>query len=201
MTRLYRRRDRIKEKVQITHVLSFYGYRVHPESVEQQFPCDLHGDGLDQKPSARVYPHTNAWYCFGCSKSRDSISTVMEKEAVSFPEAISILEKRYGLPQLPWDDEEVRQREKTSTEEFDEFFERGNILFEKEKSRTESILNMITQERQFPMDKILALWEMFDKINYEVSDGALIKEEGIESLAKIRIRVMKKIGESNGSKD
>ena len=65
MSRSKRRLEQIKQNVEITQVLSDYGYKIHlgGSSQEQQFPCDLHGDGSDGKPSARVYPATGQWYC------------------------------------------------------------------------------------------------------------------------------------------
>lgn len=63
-TRSERRVARIHEVVRIDKVLEGYGYRVQANTDrEQQFSCDLHGDGTDSKPSARVYPSTNQWYC------------------------------------------------------------------------------------------------------------------------------------------
>ena len=46
------------------HLLSSFGYRVRADGGdrEEQFQCDLHGDGRDNKPSARFYPD-NTWYC------------------------------------------------------------------------------------------------------------------------------------------
>ena len=76
------RAQRIKELIPIEQVLSDYGYAVHSDlgEREQQFSCDLHGDGSDNRPSARVYPETSSWYCFACSKARDAIATAQEKE-------------------------------------------------------------------------------------------------------------------------
>ena len=65
MSRLQKRLEQINSKVTITQVLFDYGYRIHMggEFQEQQFQCDLHGDGRDGTPSARMYPATNSWYC------------------------------------------------------------------------------------------------------------------------------------------
>lgn len=63
MTRSERRAARIRTDIPITRVLEDYGYRVQDVDRQQQFPCDLHGDGSDGKPSARVYPESNQWYC------------------------------------------------------------------------------------------------------------------------------------------
>lgn len=55
---------RIQEAGDILELLAYYGYQVRSEyHTEQQFSCDLHGDGNDGKPSARVYPDTNSWFC------------------------------------------------------------------------------------------------------------------------------------------
>lgn len=64
-SRAKQRADRIRSEVPIIRVLADYGYHVNPdgEDREQQFSCDLHGSGQDRKPSARVYPSTNSWYC------------------------------------------------------------------------------------------------------------------------------------------
>ena len=70
--------DRIRAEVPIVDVLYGYGYAVHPdgEDREQQFSCDLHGDGADTKPSARVYPDGGSFHCFACGRSRDAITLV-----------------------------------------------------------------------------------------------------------------------------
>ena len=63
--RTQRRIDQIKARLSIAQVLMDYGYPVRGDNDEreEQFPCDLHGDGHDGKPSARIYPESNSWYC------------------------------------------------------------------------------------------------------------------------------------------
>ena len=60
-----KRAARIREEIPITAVLADYGYDVRDDGGdrEQQFPCNMHGDGYDVKPSARVYPESASWYC------------------------------------------------------------------------------------------------------------------------------------------
>ena len=91
------RSERIREAIRITDLLAELGYHVQPTEREQQFGCDLHGT-RDGKPSARVYPATNSWYCFACGKSRDAIRTVMDKLDLDFKQAMVWLEKTYNLP-------------------------------------------------------------------------------------------------------
>ena len=91
------RSERIREAIRITDLLAELGYGVQPVEREQQFGCDLHGT-RDGKPSARVYPASNSWYCFACGKSRDAIRTVMDKLDLDFKQAMVWLEKTYNLP-------------------------------------------------------------------------------------------------------
>lgn len=103
-----RRAARIREEIPIEAVLHSYGYAVThgADRRDQQFSCDLHGDGKDSKPSARCYPDSNQWYCWACYTSRDAVATVREKEGLGFGAALDLLEKRYRLPPLPWEDED-----------------------------------------------------------------------------------------------
>lgn len=196
MSRLYRRRDRIHDQVQITSVLAHYGYRVHPENYEQQFPCDLHGDGLDAKPSGRVYPQSNSFYCFACDQSRDPIGLVMEKENVEFAEAIKILEQLYGLPELPWEDSDFQPREKTVNEELNSMHEemsRRGSTYERERNRVDRLLYSISQERSLPMSVVMAYYEAFDRISWSVEKQYSTPDVGREAMIKLRTRIMNKL--------
>ncbi len=105
--------DRIRSEVPIVEVLYEYGYQVHPDGGdrEQQFSCDLHGDGADTKPSARVYPDSSSFHCFACGRSRDAITLVREKENVSFWGAVKWLEAKYNLEPLPWSGPEEKEKD------------------------------------------------------------------------------------------
>ncbi len=193
MSRLYRRRDRINEDVMITQVLSHYGYNVHPELVEQQFPCDMHGDGHDSKPSGRVYPQSNSFYCFACDVSRDPISTVMEKEGVEFVEAIKVLERRYKLPELPWEEED--KREKPLEHRIGEMVQGGtnSNSFDNARKRVHSMLDAATEDRDLNKPKLLAYWEMYDRFCYEVEKKNWTEQVGRDAMDKLRQRIMNKL--------
>jgi hypothetical protein len=144
------RADRIKEKVPLLGVLIGYGYGVANYQREQQFRCDLHGDGSDNAPSARLYPETNSWYCFACGKSRDVISTVMEKEGLEFKDACKALELKYGLP--VW-------KEAPKKDVFEEdvaseaSFEIDKMIFKR--------LDEATKSRGLSLDDSLKFWEVY----------------------------------------
>lgn len=156
--RTTRRIERIRAEIPIGRVLASYGYQVQDVEREQQFPCDLHGDGIDSKPSARMYPANNAWYCFSCSQSRDAIQTVREKEGLDFIQAIDKLEKDYGLLPLPWEDgdQEFKPRDMVA-----------DILdapyIDPVRARCGKIIRTITVERSEPLPRVLKLWEVFDR--------------------------------------
>lgn len=144
-------------------VLADYGYKVNPhgDHREQQFPCDLHGDGSDGKPSARAYPSSNSFFCFACARTRDAVQLCREKEGVDFWSAIRILEKRYGLPELPWLDDqdpvEVALPDVVRTLiQSDQTW--GDLL-----ARTHRQLVFLTKEQEKPMFEILRGWEAFDE--------------------------------------
>lgn len=139
-----KRAKRIKEKISLERVLSDYGYDVREGYGEQQFSCDLHGDGRDGRPSARVYPETNSWFCFACGKVRDSISTVMEKQGVDFSSACKLLEKKYGLPVWEFKEKEEEVVEEVNTEIRDTVLRR---------------LKRSTEERVLSFNSSLKLWE------------------------------------------
>lgn len=159
MSRSERRAQRIRDEVRIDRLLASYGYQVHPDvDREQQFSCDLHGDGTDSKPSARVYPTNNQWYCWACARSRDAIQTVREKEGLGFLQALDKLERDYGLPSLPW---EEGDHETAPVDPVASILDA--VTPDPVRTRVERCLRAITLERKEPLPKVLKLWELFDQ--------------------------------------
>lgn len=180
-TRSERRVARIHEVVRIDRVLESYGYRVQANvDRDQQFPCDMHGDGTDGKPSARVYPSTNQWYCFGCSRSRDAIQTVREKENLSFLDAIKKLEETYGLPSLPWDEGD---REEKPTDEVAAILDAPYA--DPVRVRAERVIRAITLERTESLSRVLKMWEAFDRARLLEEGG---DTEPMRSLLTVLLR-------------
>ena len=190
MATLRERIDRIHKEIDITQVLSDLGYPVHLGGGyrEQQFPCDLHGDGHDNKPSARVYPESSSWYCFGCSKARDAIDTIQAKEGITFHEAICKLEADYNLPSLPWDDDRPLPPSETL---------RGTVKASVDPTRTladdlrtiRSTLGWITEERLLGMDRTLTFWEAVDQVAYKVENELMPEQMGRQVLTVFQERL------------
>lgn len=147
-----KRAQRIKDAVGIETILSRYGYNVSEVNREQQFRCDLHGDGNDNAPSARVYPDSNTWYCFACGKTRDAISTVMEKEGFNFGKACSALEKMLGLES--WEYEKK--------DHFEDETSFRNVDLDDKRDVIKRRLEIITKERRLDLNDALRFWEAVD---------------------------------------
>ena len=183
--RAQRAAERIREEIPILDVLVDYGYAVHPDGGdrEQQFSCDLHGDGSDTKPSARVYPDSASWFCFACGRTRDAIATVREKEGVSFWKAVRGLESRFGLPPLPWEPEDEEQTPRVAVA-VDDFLDR-EASYEDVLRRTGRFLDTLCEERVCTPTVAAALWEVHDKIEYFVAEGRIDERTAIRSLGKV----------------
>jgi hypothetical protein len=178
------RKQRVKTVIPIRQLLADYGYPVHVTSDdrEEQFPCDLHGDGIDNTPSARVYTD-NTWYCFVCDKTRDTISTVQEKQGIGFMEAIAWLERKAKLAPVPFDPNEVV--EKTPFQKMQEALrwvseERD---WGKVQKRFESYLYNVTQEREMPMEEVARFWDAHDKVCHLVTTEQISDFKGAALLS------------------
>lgn len=194
MSRTRRRADRIKREIPIVRVLSDLGYSVRADagSREQQFSCDLHGDGKDIKPSARAYPSSNSWYCFGCDKTRDAIETVRDKLDLGFSEALTYLEKRYGLDALPWEDGDADDRYPKVEELPGDL--KNDRTFEEDARQFRSLLDSFTKERDLPMDVLSAFWEGFDKILWMVEKKLVSERKARAVILRMKQRLMETVG-------
>jgi hypothetical protein len=200
MSRAKKRADRIREEIPIQRVLEDYGYQVDAGyDGEQQFPCDLHGDGNDNKPSARVYPDSSSWYCWACDRSRDAIELVREKEGMEFWDALKKLEDKYNLTPLPWDDDDrseadARRKPKPNVEQEIAAALDPTKTFEDDRRRVFRLLEGVTTDHDRPFHIVVSWWEAFDKVCYLVQKGQLAEKAGREGLQRILNKVKGQLG-------
>jgi DNA primase len=178
--------DRIRAEIPIVDVLYDYGYRVHPdgEDREQQFSCDLHGDGADRTPSARVYPESASFHCFACGRSRDAITLVREKEGVEFWQAVKMLESKYGLPPLPWSAPEKDEKPQTEREVSQALRVQGQTSAQV-ITRIDRLIDTCCRERTVAPDQCAAWWEARDKISMVRRKGEVPEDVALSAALKV----------------
>ena len=167
-SRSRRRADRIRSDIPMARVLADYGYAVNPDGGdrEQQFPCDLHGDGRDGKASGRLYPSSNSIYCFACGRARDAVALTMEKEGVKFIDALDKLERRYGLPPMPDTGGDDDDDEGPRPESVADVLAERPVPYDEASDRADRFLRRVTAARTLSMDATLRLWWEYDRARH-----------------------------------
>ena len=77
--------------------------------------CPFHGE---KSPSFHVEDRKGRYHCFGCKASGDIFTFLVEKEGLSFPEAVERLAQEAGLP-MPVMSEAQQQREEQRASLYD----------------------------------------------------------------------------------
>ena len=93
--------DRIYAAADIVEVISDY-VSLKRKGVNYQACCPFHNE---KTPSFVVSPSKGLFKCFGCSKGGNAVTFVMEHENITYPEALKIVAKKYGI--------EVKEKEQT----------------------------------------------------------------------------------------
>ena len=82
----------IKAQLSIHTVLQHYGLKPERGNL---LNCPWHED---KTPSLQIYPRTNSYHCFGCSKSGDVIQFIEDYEQLTKREAILKAKALIGQP-------------------------------------------------------------------------------------------------------
>ncbi|MFR9651045.1 MAG: DNA primase [Rikenellaceae bacterium] len=93
--------DRIYAAANIVEVIGDY-VTLKRKGVNYQACCPFHNE---KTPSFVVSPSKGIYRCFGCGKGGSVVSFVMEHDGLSYPEALKVIAKKYGI--------EVHERELT----------------------------------------------------------------------------------------
>lgn len=122
-------KDIVSEKIDFAQVLLDYnvGFVYDPRRVDEaQLRCPFHGP--DKKPSARFYKSTQSLFCWVCRKRWDAIAFIMDKENMSFLQAIRFLINKYkiDISSIPDNPEFTLSKSSPSTIDSYETFIAGN---------------------------------------------------------------------------
>lgn len=85
--------DRIYAAVNIVDIVGDY-VTLRRKGVNYEACCPFH---QEKTPSFKVSPARGIYKCFGCGKSGNAINFVMESENATYPEALRMIAKRYGI--------------------------------------------------------------------------------------------------------
>lgn len=85
--------ETIKAKADIVEVIGEY-VTLKKEGQNYKGLCPFH---LDHTPSLTVSPARGIYTCFACGKSGDVVKFLEDHLSISFPEAIGMLAKKYGI--------------------------------------------------------------------------------------------------------
>ena len=98
--------DELKNKNDIVEVVGKY-VSLQQRGGNYWGRCPFHHE---KTASFSVNPNGQFFYCFGCHKSGDVISFVMEIESLDFNDAVKYLAERakMPLPEVKYDDEKIK---------------------------------------------------------------------------------------------
>ena len=89
-------KERVASEIPVADIWNFItGQNVESGTDVGGVKCPLHGDGNDDKPSAKVYGESsNHVWCWVCKRKWDSIALIQLRMGLSFPNAVEELAKR-----------------------------------------------------------------------------------------------------------
>lgn len=96
--------DRIYAAANIVDIIGEY-VTLRRKGVNYQACCPFHNE---KTPSFVVSPSKGVYKCFGCGKGGNAVTFLMEHENLSYPEALKMVARKYGI--------EVREKELSEEE-------------------------------------------------------------------------------------
>ena len=102
--------DELKNKTDLVSLISRY-VRLEQRGGNFWGKCPFHHE---KTASFSVNAAGQFYYCFGCHKSGDAISFVMEIESLDFADAVKFLAERakMTLPEVKYDDEKIKENKR-----------------------------------------------------------------------------------------
>ena len=85
--------DRILAAANIVDIVGEY-VTLRRKGVNYEACCPFHNE---KTPSFKVSPARGIYKCFGCGKTGNVVRFIMDSESISYPEALKMLAKKYGI--------------------------------------------------------------------------------------------------------
>ena len=98
--------EEVKNKLDIVEIIREY-ISLKPSGRNFQALCPFHNE---KSPSLVISPDKQIWHCFGCAKGGDVFTFVMEKEGLTFGEALRFLAGKAGVNLPDYSPELVSQK-------------------------------------------------------------------------------------------
>lgn len=102
--------QQVRDRADIAEVVGSY-VALKPRGRDLWGCCPFH---QEKSPSFKVNPERQAYYCFGCHKSGNVFSFVMDRENIDFASSVRLLAGRYGIA-VP-EEEETPEQARTKAE-------------------------------------------------------------------------------------
>ncbi|MDQ7054994.1 MAG: CHC2 zinc finger domain-containing protein [Persephonella sp.] len=104
--------ETVEEVLRVSNVYDVISDYINLEKTGSNYRalCPFH---TEKTPSFMVSPQKNIFKCFGCGKSGNAVTFLMEYEGISFGEAVIKLAEKYNIPvRFTGSDEEIKQRKR-----------------------------------------------------------------------------------------
>jgi len=169
--------ERINEEVSIYDLFDIadppvkYLTKVKPS----QISCPFHGQ--DNRPSARVYPDTNSFRCFFCSKSWNPVSFWAEDnqwfrddDKLDIGRAIEDLSSRYNITisTFDWQKKFYALKKKDEDSKVISSVERRDLRTYYAWEISNIIDNLTKENRGIVRDNVLELWKDLDNTDLNI---------------------------------
>lgn len=101
--------EQIKERIDIVDFIQAAGVQLKKAGRNYVGFCPFHSN--TRTPAFTVFPDTQSYHCFGCKASGTVFDFVMQREGLSFPDALEQLARRAGVQLQERTTQDVQQDE------------------------------------------------------------------------------------------
>lgn len=195
--------DKIKEKLNITDVISSY-IKLERAGGSFKARCPFHNE---KTPSFFVSPDRDSYYCFGCGAKGDIFTFVGEFEGLDFKGALKVLAERAGVELVPENFKLKNERERLFV-----IMEEASVYFEKNLSSQSEAISYLKKRgledktiKEWRIGYALPSWQGLESylqsMNFSIAEmekAGLVKTDSGRSYDRFRDRITFPLFDSGG---